>query len=351
MINLISDLVSFKTVYPNYDEFDKCNNYIKDYFKNTNLIIKEYEQNNEKSLVIANNEEFEQDIIFCGHLDVVPAEDDSMFSVKQIGNILYGRGVADMKGQDVVMMKIMKELDTNKKVALFLTPDEERSGNGVKTLLEKGYTAKIGVIPDGGLNFQLVIEEKAVLTLKITALGKECHSSRLWNGDNAIIKLYDIYNEIIQRYGNPKSEEDWKTSFNLAKIEGGNVFNMVPGNALMYIDIRYIKDNTEEEIIEYIQNISKDITVEVIHKGSIFYTDSNNEYIQRYIESCEKILGHKIKIIKAPAASDARFFTTNNIPCILSNAIGGNIHCIDEWIDLESLDKLFKIYKIFIESF
>lgn len=351
MLKLISDLVSFKTVYSNLDEFDKCISYVKQYFEGTDLIIKEYEQNKAKSVVISNCDCMDFDIILCGHLDVVPA-DDHMFNVRQEGSILYGRGVGDMKGQDAVMMKLMKNLNTDKKVALFLTTDEERSGeDGVGMLFKKGYNAKIGIIPDGGPNFELVIEEKAVLLLKISTTGRECHSSRLWEGDNAILKLFDIYNTIIHKFGNPKSNDDWKTSFNLAKIEGGDAGNIVPGNASMLIDIRYTKDNTKEELVNFIKGLPQEITVEVIHQGGIFYSSSDNEYVKKYIKCCEEVIGREMKVIKYPAASDARFFTPKNIPCVLSNAACGKIHSEGEWVDLGSLEQLYEIYLKFIERF
>ena len=135
MKKLLKDLISFKTV-TDENEFIKCFNYIKDYLKDSNLFIKEYTYKNKISLVISNTKSKELDIIFCGHIDVVPGN-SKQFKAKIIGNKMYGRGTYDMKGHDAVMIKLMKNLNTNYKIALFLTSDEEQGGfKGTDILLD-----------------------------------------------------------------------------------------------------------------------------------------------------------------------------------------------------------------------
>ncbi len=122
LFKIISDLVSFETVYPNTKEFSNCVKYIKSYFKDYNLHVEEFEHNNSKSLIISNHKTTKFDAIFCGHIDVVHAS-KSLFTVKRDGDLLSGRGVSDMKGQVAVMMQIMRKLSQehfHKKIALFL---------------------------------------------------------------------------------------------------------------------------------------------------------------------------------------------------------------------------------------
>lgn len=64
-------LIKYKTIKNEYKEFDKAYDFIKKELKNYN--IKEYIINNYKNLVISNTQENNLDIIFCAHLDVVPA--------------------------------------------------------------------------------------------------------------------------------------------------------------------------------------------------------------------------------------------------------------------------------------
>ena len=64
--------MKYKTIKNEYKEFDKAYDFIKKELKEYN--IKEYIINNYKNLVISNTTENNLDIIFCAHLDVVPAE-------------------------------------------------------------------------------------------------------------------------------------------------------------------------------------------------------------------------------------------------------------------------------------
>lgn len=74
-------LIKYKTIKENYKEFDKAYEFIKKELNNYN--IKEYIINNYKNLVISNTEDTNLDIIFCAHLDVVPAESYLPRSLRQ----------------------------------------------------------------------------------------------------------------------------------------------------------------------------------------------------------------------------------------------------------------------------
>ena len=354
LLKIISDLVLFETVYSNVNEFSNCIGYIKNYFKDSNLYIEEFEYNNSKSLIVSNHKATQFDVIFCGHIDVVPAS-SQFFTLREDGDILYGRGVCDMKGQVAVMMQIMRELPQAyswKKVALFLTSDEERGGfDGVGKLLgDLDYSSNVAIVPDGGFNFALVCESKGVLQIKVTATGVGCHSSEPWNGSSAILKLFDIFRQIIAKFPNPKDHLDWKTSLNISKIEGGDSLNKVPHIASMYIDIRHIYLDSTDSIIDLIENMDDSVDVEILAHGEAFKLDKNNKFVQRYIDVCRSLVSKNIEMIKCHSASDGRFFSKKNIPCLIMNPTGGNIHCENEWVSLNSLKILKSIYEKYLNE-
>ena len=72
ILNNTCKLIKYKTIKENYQEFDKAYEFIKKQLKKYH--IKEYTINNYKNLVISNTIDTNLDIIFCAHLDVVPAE-------------------------------------------------------------------------------------------------------------------------------------------------------------------------------------------------------------------------------------------------------------------------------------
>ena len=347
MKKLLKDLIEFKTV-TDLNEFNKCFNYIKDYLKDSNLYIKEYSFDNKTSLVVSNTKSKKLDIIFCGHIDVVPGN-NKQFKAKVVGNKMYGRGTYDMKGHDAVMIKLMKNLNTNFKVALFLTSDEEMGGfKGTDILLnKKGYTCKLAIVPDGGNNFNLVEEEKGVLQLELSYKGVPAHASTPFLGVNAIEKLMEVYQKIIKMYPIPKNEKDFITGINLGYISGGDYINRVPSYAKLGLDIRHVGTDKKEDIINNIKKIDKNLEVTVLEK-SIEFKYIENDLSKEYLDCCKKVLKKKVKFAKIASSSDARFFYIKNISTIIMNASGYDMHGDNEYIELDSLDKLYEIYSNFI---
>lgn len=331
-------LISYKTIKENYKEFDKAYAYIKQEL--SNYKIKEYIINNYKNLIISNTEDTNLDIIFCAHLDVVPADS---YKSTIIENKLYGRGSIDMKGQLSVLISLLKNNQTTKKIALIITSDEEIGGYCCKEIL-KDYNASLAVIPDASSNFNLVIEEKGLLQVELTATGTTAHASEPYKGDNAIIKLMNLYNDLLKIYPMPENEE-FKTTINLSKLNGGTATNMVPGIATMTLDIRFEKSDSIESILNNIKSISKDITIKILDQGPVFQVDENLPIIQNFIKQAAMILKHPVQIEKCVATSDAIYFSEKNIPTILMNPKGAFWHGPNEYVEIDSLYTLYEIFE------
>lgn len=346
---LLHKMIGYKTVYGNYKEFDECINYIKKYLERSKLNIVDYVFNKDKAIIISNTSSKKLDVIFCGHLDVVPAKEE-LFVPKIINDRLYGRGSLDMKGHVCVMIELFKNLNTSKKVALFLTSDEERGGfNGTNRILNNlGYNSKIAIVPDAGKDFELVVEEKGVLQLKVNYIGRESHSAQPWNGDNSIEKLIELYRYLLKIYPLPKSDREYITSINLSKISGGDAINKVPGSSCMILDIRHIRSDSKENIINSIKKFDSKINVEIVATGDSFCLNEKNELVKKYINITEKLLNKKLVKKEYEGSSDGRFFSSKNIPCILMNAMGDNFHSDNEFINLNSLNDLYNIYYKFL---
>lgn len=349
--DIAKELIKFETVFPNYHNFDKCIEYIKNYYNDSNLIIKEFCYNNDKSIFISNTKDKQVDILFVGHMDVVPAaKEDFIPQVK--GKYLYGRGSFDMKGHVAVMMKLLKDNKFNKKIGLLITTDEERGGfNGTgKFLNELNYSCEFAIVPDAGNNFEIIEEEKGVLQLEVSYKGIEAHSSQVWSGDNAICKILALYNFLLEKYPLPKSSSDYRTSINLAKIEGGNSLNVVAGECRAFFDIRHIASDSKENFIKLIKEYDSNITVNVLAQGEPFLTHKEHYLFKLFEQSYYEVLKKEPKFSKCESASDGRFFYSKDIPCLLMNSSGNNIHSKNEYVDIDALNILFDIYLNYIRK-
>ncbi len=343
IINILNNLMKYKTIKENKREFERVFNYIKSIVP-SNLFLSEYEFRGNKAIVISNTLDKELDIAFCTHIDVVPSDN---YDMKIEGDKIFGRGTIDMKGNVAVLLNLFINVITNKKMALFITSDEEVDGYSAMKLLEI-YQPKLGIVPDGGDNFDLIVEEKGLLQLKLVVKTKSAHAAEPYKGVNAILKLMNVYKKLIKKYPLPKNDDDYVSSINLSKMNGGDANNKVPSYAEMILDIRHTSSEDKEDFINCIKNIDNEIDIEVIGSGSLFKTDFTEE-IRRYIYICEKILKRKINIKACSSTSDAIYFSNLNIPTIIMNPEGGNAHCINEYVTISGLINLYKIYLEFIK--
>lgn len=346
IIDTLEWLINFKSISENQKETEALLNQIASKMK-PNLIIKKHCFNGFSSLVISNTNDENYDVVFCVHIDVVPCE---KYQFKKKGNIIYGRGSIDMKGAVSVCMTLLNHLNTEKKVALFITSDEEIDGNCAKQLVNLYPNIKFAIIPDGGSNFELVIEEKGLLQLKLEIETIATHASTPFLGRNAVTSLFELYNNIIKQYPLPINEEDYKTSITLTKLEGGNAFNQVPSQASMILDIRYTAKDKPVDIIKFIKSLNPNIQITTITQGPIFITDTNNENVKSYLKSCSTILGEIPKFKKITSTSDAIYFWDKKIPTVIMNPVGGYPHSEKEFVTADSLASLYKIYQHFLSK-
>ena len=200
-------------------------------------------------------------------------------------------------------------------------------------------------MPDGGRNFDLIVEEKGLAQLEITATGISAHGSEPFNGDNAIIKLMNLYNDLINKYPLPKSKEDWRLSITLSKLNGGDANNKVPDKATMALDIRYTANDNIDQILGYIRNYSKDFELILLDIEPVFYVDQELDIVKDFINKAEKVLKRKLVITRYASGSDAPYFSTKGIPVIIMNPIGDYWHNPNEYVEIDSYYAMYKIFE------
>ena len=72
----------------------------------------------------------------------------------------------------------------------------------------------------------------------------------------------------------PKDENEFVTSVNLSKLNGGDANNMVPSKATMVLDIRYTKENPPE-IIFYTPQLIEGSNEIIVTAVSVDDTETN----------------------------------------------------------------------------
>lgn len=355
IISLTQELILFQSTADKPHHLQNIVDFCVDYFKDTDLILKQYNQNDKPSVVLLTKDTLQPDILMVGHLDVVAA-DQKDFVPRIKGNKLYGRGALDMKSQVAVMMELLRQLrlqKTNLSIGLMLTTDEEIGGaDGVEYLVNTiGYGAKkLVIVPDGGDINRVIIKQKGVMDFKLKSYGKAAHGSRPWLGVNANEKLLNCLQEMKSYFPDPEFEDDWLPSLQVNKFSGGSVINQIPDYAEAWIDFRTIETKSQEAWEVELRDIADqyDVEMEVLLGSNCLEVSADHPYIQQYARIAEEVLQMPIEWDVETGGSDARFFTANGHATLITKPAGDNIHSQNEWVDISSLQKFYSILERFI---
>lgn len=327
--------------------------YISTYLEEKGLKGEIIENNGYKSYILVVGEG-EKTIVLNGHVDVVPGK-SQQFDPFEMNGKIYGRGSADMKSGCVAMINTMIELSKNPpscRVMMQIVSDEESGGfNCSKYLVEQGYIGDF-VICTEPTNLQLSIQAKGFMRLDVKTKGVSAHACRPWQGKNAILKGIENYNIIsklpILQIG---SEIYESSTVALSMIKGGDIYNKVPDESILGLDVRFIPSLHPYDIIE---DIEKAVKGKVVLKalGDPINTSVENAYIKDFIKAIESIdKSKKVKTVGQHGSSDGRFFSAKGIPVIEFGPVGADWHGDNEYVEVESIYQLEKILETFIRGF
>ena len=339
-------LVNFKTTADQLQEQKQCLAKIAEMFRD-DFQATFYTFYGHPALVLRTQEEKTSDIILSGHIDVVHG-DEKLFSVRREGDILYGRGVYDMKGPLIAALFGVRDAvraNAKKSVMVLITADEETSGRGTQALLSKeGYRGGFALIPDGGDKDHIITAQKGFAQFAITIRGTSTHASRPWEGANPIIKATDFVNAIKERYTDPVSADDWKTSVVPTKINSGTILNQIPNSTTVYFDMRYVSEQDPQALISWINKTFKDdVVVEVVAENGMFKVDEDDPKIRKL----QRIIGEQTDVTpvfsRECGTSDAIFFSEHGIPAALFRPEGGGAHADGEWVNIKSLHVVYRV--------
>lgn len=343
MIGFLSHLISIESISTKPEKLREVVEVVKEEFRDTDLIVKEFEYNSKPSLLVSPTNQIPE-IILNAHADVVPAKSEQ-FTIKTVGDKLYGRGTQDMKGALAVMVSLMKDLP-KLPIGLMVVTDEEIGGfDGSKKLLHEAGIRPKFFLAGESTDLKIEYEAKGITWLKIRTHGKNAHGAYLWEGQNAITKLSHELIQINNLYPQPEHFV-WETTCNLGKISGGQATNQVPDLAEATLDIRRIPNENTTGVVEKIKNKMKypDTEVEIVMDEPAHHADKNNDYIKSLIEVITKHHG-QTEYVQKCGASDARHYSAEGIPAICFGPVGAGLHTDDEWVSIHSLETYYEILK------
>lgn len=317
-------------------------------------------------------------LLFSSHVDVVAGSRGGRFesfTPAREGDKLYGRGSNDMKGglaASMVAVRCLKELGVrlNGDVIVESVVDEENGGsNGTIAARLRGHNADACIVPEP--NGMLVSPaHKGGRIWEIHLKGKP---GMPFGADELINPAYGIARLAV-------AVEEWEQIRNrvtaphplfvdipglpvlLTKLRAGEfepgAGDAVPEKAMMEVWAEEYPGTTAEQhrerFIGFLEKVARETPAVArcemeIRPTTRFLPGSeiapDHPLVQAVSRVYQETLSRAPVVRGAPFACDVYVFNQiANIPCVILGPRGGNAHSYDEWVIMEDLVALTKVF-------
>lgn len=275
--SILQHLVNLDTTNPPGNE-KKATEYILTLFSHpvVKKQVLEHDPMRSSLIVSVPGTDDKRSIAFIGHLDTVPVgertnwDKDPMAGLVE-GDVMWGRGTADMKGGVTAMIitalyLLENGIKPHKDVHFCFTADEEIAGIGVKGLINGGYLANVDEVvicePTG---CRIGICEKGALWLRMEAKGRSCHSAMPEQGVNALESLIDYINRLKARLIASERTHPLlgNSTVTVTRMSGGVKSNIVPASAEATVDIRTIPGHDHGRLFALAKDMAREFMEEM----------------------------------------------------------------------------------------
>lgn len=272
------------------------------------LYKSEYKQEHPRFLLLGHN-----DTVFPPNTFEGFTQDDTW---------VYGPGVCDMKGGNIVALEALRNIYKKNKVInnidFLLVSDEETGSENSKEItssLAKNYDYCF-VFEAAGESLEIVNERKGVGTFYIDIKGKAAHAGNCYTqGVDANLEASYKIQELVKL-----TNLDVGTTCNVGEIKGGIGANTISPNARITLEIRYTQTSEKTRLLEALNSItntsyikdSKSSLSGNIQRDVMQKTDLQDEFILKL----ENILDEKLKIEKRGGVSDANIVSSMGTPTL-----------------------------------
>ena len=257
-------------------------------------------------------------LLLLGHLDTVfPPGKFEEYS--EDDDWVYGPGVCDMKGGNVVALWALKRLYDEKlpveNVDMLLVSDEETGSDDSKLLtseLAKKYDYCF-VYEAAGRDMEIVTARKGVGTFFIEIEGKAAHAGNHYSeGVDANLEAACKLQELVKLTDLEKG-----TTVNVGKMEGGIGANTISPHAHLTFETRYKTTEERDRVLGAVERIVHTSYVEgskaLLHGGIQRDVMQPNERTMQWVKKLEAIAEQKLPTEERGGVSDANIVSSAGV--------------------------------------
>ena len=317
-------------------------------------------------------------LVFNGHIDVVPATPERLWTVDPWGaeirgDRMYGRGAADMKAGVAAMIYAVAAIrragvELAGDVLLQTVIEEECTGNGslaaVRALTGEGG-ADAAIIPEP-FNQTLLTAQIGVLWARVTVLGAGAHvlgADRAVNANEKAAFLMQGIREMEAAANDPAARHAayrdvaHPLNYNVGVVHGGDWPSSVPSECVLEVrfaaypgaDLDAAQARFHEDLRAY---AARDPWLAEHPPEIAFYgfkaegcvVDPATPLFDALRGAHRAVMGTDARPYVSTATTDVRFFAHHHgIPATCYGPVGANLHAPDEWVDLPSVRNVTKV--------
>ena len=306
---------------------------------------------------------------FLGHTDVVPTGPEEKwkyppFSATIEGDILYGRGAADMKASVAAFIESAKEFinsssKINFRLGFLLTSNEEGTAKDgfidqiIKKMINDNEIIDFCLVGEPTSSKKVAdcarIGRRGSLGGHLKIYGKQGHIAYPEKVINPILLSGDLISNLKNKIWDNGNDAFDPTSFQISNISSGTgAHNVVPGELELTFNFRFSPESSEEslksefESILNEQGLNYDLEWEL--NGLPYYT-KDNFFINIVSNSVREVTNYMPELNAKGGTSDGRFVALMNSEIVELGPVNKSIHQIDEHIKISELWTLKDIYK------
>ena len=305
---------------------------------------------------------------FLGHTDVVPTGPEEQwthppFSGHIDGDLLYGRGTADMKASIAAFLESLEEFfatnpELNYRIAILLTSNEEGDAiDGfidkiVDDMIEKDEKIDLCLVGEPTsyekIGDSVRIGRRGSLGGSLKIIGKQGHIAYPENVDNPIFSASDVIVKLKNTTWDNGNAIFQPTSFQISNIHSGTgAKNIVPGDLDMLFNFRYSTESTKETLINEFESILNELNIEYEIEWKLSglpYLTTEDNLKDVVVQSIHDITGYTPDLNAKGGTSDGRFIAKMGTEIVELGPLNETIHQIDEHVKISEIVTLQKIY-------
>ena len=270
-------------------------------------------------------------------------------AVRTAGDMIYGPGVADCKGNIIAAMMVMEALQScgyhKRPVKLILQSDEETGSAGSRKrtvdFMEQhaaGCLCFLNMEPH--TPGKVTVQRKGIMKIRFDITGKSGHAGMCYNYASAIAEAAHKILQ-VERY---KEKEGITCS--VGTVSGGTGINVVPESCSFSADVRFTNEDQRLEILQALQKISDTVYVPgtscVMTQLSLRLAMPQTEQALALVDRMNEIFAATGLPALTPTAvaggSDCADMVSRGFTGVDSIGVeGGSLHNLSEWARLSSL--------------